>query len=426
MRIALLGAAGFIGRPVMAALLAAGHEVLAVVRRQGALAEAFPEARFLERDLAHALDPAAWESDLAGIDCVVNAAGLLSGPDLEAVHVTMAAALGAGARRAGVTRMVLISAISAREDVATDYARTKLAGEALVRSGAVDWTILRPSLVYGEGSYGGTSLMRGLAALPFAVPLAGTGDYPFTPIHVRDLARTIVEVCENPALAGCTLEPCGPDTLSLRELLARYRAWLGLGRARFVTVPLPVMRVLGRLGDLTGAGPIATNSLEQMLAGNAGDPQAFSSAIGFTPRALDVALRDSPAQVQDRWHARLFFLAPATTAVLVLLWLASAILGVMQGAAATHDLLAALGLPQGLADPLRLGSSALDLVLAVLVVRDRTGRWSTPLQFGVVVGYSLVIGWALPQLWLDPLGPLLKNLPIFALIAIHGVLVDKR
>lgn len=122
---------------------------------------------------------------------MVNAAGVLSGRDMDAVHVEMPHALHAAAAAAGVARIVLISAISARDDVDTDYSRSKLAGERALRGSGVAWTILRPSLVYGDGSYGGTSLLRGMAALPWCVPLPGAGDFAFTPIHVRDLAQAM-------------------------------------------------------------------------------------------------------------------------------------------------------------------------------------------------------------------------------------------
>ena len=268
--------------------------------------------------------------------------------------------------------------------------------------------------------------MRGLAGLPLFVPLPGSGDFPFTPIHVRDLARSVRHVCEDTAFDRRTLEPAGPETLSLRDLLARYRAWLGFGPARFLSVPMPLMRAMGRIGDLAGDGPIATNSLAQMIAGNAGDSRAFADAMGFAPHSLASALRDHPAQVQDRWHARLFFLAPALKAALVLMWLASAWLGLFHGADRTAAVVQSLGLPPGWGEPLRIGSSILDVAVAALLLTDRTARRSTPVQLAVVLGYSAVIGMALPGLLLDPLGPLLKNLPILLAIAVHGAIGDRR
>lgn len=426
MRILLLGAGGFIGRHILADLLAAGHEVAGVARSTQALAAAFPSATFIALDLARALDLEDWTSHLVEVDVIVNAAGLLRGPGMDEVHVGMPRALYEAASNLGVKRVVLISAISAREDVATDYSVSKLAGEAALSCSALDWTILRPSLVYGEGSYGGTSLMRGMAGLPLAMPLPGSGDFAFSPIHVQDLARTVRIACEGGVAPNQTLQPVGPETMSLRELLTRYRAWLGFGPARFVRVPMPIMRVMAWIGDRVGDGPISTNSLDQMVAGNAGDSVAFVEAIGFAPRSLDDALRNNPAQVQDRWHARLFFLAPALQTVLVLMWLASAWLGMTHGATQTKALVDSIGLPPGWADPLRIGSSMLDLAIAAHLLLGRSAMRTALVQLAVVFGYTVVIGFALPQLWLDPLGSLLKNLPIMAAIAVYGVIGDKR
>ena len=426
MRVMLLGAGGFIGRHILADLLAAGHDVVAVVRRAEGLEQAFPDARFVAIDLAQATDPSRWRAHLDGVTCIVNAAGLLRGPHMEAVHVAMPRALYTAARAAGVRQALLISAISAREDVPSDYAKTKLAGEAVLRESGLDATILRPSLVYGDGSYGGTSLLRGLAALPLAIPVPGAGDQLFTPIHVDDLARDVVRLCGDAAAAGRTLEPVGPETIELRDLLRRYRAWLGFGRGLIVSVPIPLMRALGRLGDLAGDGPIASNSLIQLVAGNGGDSAAYASAIGTTPRSLDEALRARPAEVQDRWHARLFFMAPTIRAVLVLLWLASAWLGLVYGKHATGEVVTGLGLSPLLADPLRIGASLADIGIAAYLLFGRSVRIATGLQVAAILAFSIVIGIAQPRLWLDPLGPLLKNLPILLLVAVHGVIGDKR
>lgn len=426
MRVLVLGAGGFIGRHIVGGLLAAGHEVVGAARSTEALSAAYPKAKFVTIDLAKALRVEDWQGHLAGVDVIVNAAGVLRGRDMDAVHVAMPEAMYEAAKVAAVGRAVLISAISARSDVTTDYALSKLAGEAGLRSSGLDWIILRPSLVYGDGSYGGTSLIRGMAGLPLFVPLPGSGDFAFTPIHVRDLARCVRIACEEGLLPGQVLEPVGPETLTLKDLLARYRAWLGFGRARFVRIPMPLMRLLGRIGDLAGDGPIATNSLVQMIAGNAGDSTAFVKAIGFAPRGLEAALQEHPAQVQDRWHARLFFLAPALQATLVFMWLASAWLGLTHGEAQTEALVHKLGLPRGLADPLRIASSVLDILIAVFLAFDPSAVRIALVQLVVVFGYTLVIGFALPQLWFDPLGPLLKNLPVMLAIAIYGIIGVKR
>lgn len=426
MRILVLGAAGFIGRHVVVRLLADGHEVIGTARNAGGLEAAMPGASFLAADLARMCDTEDWTGLLGGIDVVVNAAGILRGPEMDAIHVHMPRALHGAAKVAGVKQVVLISAISARADVATDYAQSKLRGEDELRASGLGWTILRPSLVYGAGSYGGTSLMRGLAGLPLATPVPAGGDYDFSPIHVDDLAAAVARVVGDPQFVGQTLEPCGPETLPHREILRRYRSWLGFGEIQFLPVPMPAMWAMAKIGDLWRDGPVSSVSLAQLMAGNAGDGAAFARAVGLQPRAMTETLRRQPAQVQDRWHARLYFLAPVIRCVLALLWLASALLGLAHGAAQTHQVLIALGFSGEVEDPLRIAASLLDLVLAGLVLLDRRGRLATLAQLLVIAGYTLVIGWALPGLWLDPLGPLLKNVPVLALVLVYGAIADSR
>jgi uncharacterized protein YbjT (DUF2867 family) len=177
LRVLVLGAAGFIGRHIVSELLAAGHVPVGGVRRVQDFARAFPGVETIECDLARDFSAQDWDSRLRNIDAVVNAAGLLNGPQMEAVHVTAPRALYEACEAQGVKRIVLLSAISARPDVDTDYARFKLAGERVLRDSPLDWVILRPSLVVAKGSYGGTSLLRGLAGFPLMMPLAGDGSF---------------------------------------------------------------------------------------------------------------------------------------------------------------------------------------------------------------------------------------------------------
>jgi uncharacterized protein YbjT (DUF2867 family) len=423
LRILVLGAGGFIGRHVMAELLRSGHQPIGAVRRVADFARAFPDVSAVACDLARDVSVSDWLSRVSGIDVVVNAAGVLSGAEMEAVHVTAPRALYEACAQAGVKRVVLISAISARPEVDTDYARAKLAGERLLQDGSLDWTILKPSLIVAKGSYGGTSLIRGLAGLPLFTPLVGDGHFSFSPLHAQDLARTVRVVCEEGRFGGQVLEPAGPEIISLRDLLSRYRAWLGLPSAPFLSIPMGFMRLLAGLGDRMGRGPISRNSLAQLIAGNEGDGQRFAREIGFTPRSLTQFMAEEPAEVQDRWHARLFFMAPVLKFALAAMWLFSGFIGFFTGLPLAQEVLATLGLPSGLAMPVVVLTCLIDLVISFLVL---SGRKATAAQLIVIAGYTLVLTFALPALWLDPLGPLLKNIPIVAAVLCHGVLREQR
>jgi uncharacterized protein YbjT (DUF2867 family) len=356
----------------------------------------------------------------------VNAAGLLRGGDLEAVHVVAPKALYSACEEKGVKRIVLISAISARPDVDTDYARTKLAGEKLLRESGLDWVILRPSLIIAKGSYGGTSLLRGLAGFPLVVPLAGDGSYAFSPLHAKDLAQAVRIVCETARYSQQTLEPAGPEVLSLKEILSRYRTWLGFPAVPFLSIPMGLMRLVAKLGDAMGGGPISSNTLAQLTAGNAGDGERFALAIGFKPRAMAALFAQEPAEVQDRWHARLFFMPPLLKVVLVLLWLVSGLVGFFTGPAIAEAVLAAIGLGSAWVTPIVWITCLIDLAIAALILFDRRGNRATMIQIAVIAFYTIALTIALPQLWLDPLGSLVKNLPILAAVLCYGAMSDRR
>jgi uncharacterized protein YbjT (DUF2867 family) len=426
LRILVLGAAGFIGRHIISELVSSGHEPVACVRRRCDFVRAFPSVAVIDGDLARDLSAQEWLPRLEAIDAVVNAAGLLRGGDVEAVHVSAPKALYQACKAKGVKRAVLISAISARPDVATDYARTKLAGEAVLKESGLDWVILKPSLIVAKGSYGGTSLLRGLAGFPLAVPLVGDGSHAFSPLDAKDLARTVRITCETECYGKHVLEPVGPEVLSLKEILARYRRWLGFPEAPFLTVPMRLVRILARLGDRTGSGPISSNTLAQLIAGNAGDGAGFAAAIGFTPRSLGDLLAQEPAEVQDRWHARLFFLPPLLKMMLILTWLVSGLVGLFNGSQITAAALAAIGLGAEWSLPVTWSTSLIDLAIAAVVLTDGRGNRATIVQLVVIALYTIALTIALPQLWLDPLGPLLKNLPVIAAVLCYGAVSNPR
>jgi uncharacterized protein YbjT (DUF2867 family) len=428
MRVLVLGASGFIGIQVAAALRAGGHEVVAAVRDARRLRRQLPGVSTVRCDLSRDVAPEDWRPHLAGVDAVVNCAGLLQAAPavMEAVHHQGPRALYEACAAAGVRRVIHVSAISADEAAGTEYARSKLRGEEALAALALDWVILRPSLVYGQGSYGGTSLMRGMAALPCVVPLVGRGEQPFQPIHVDDLVATVLRLLGNPALARLALAPVGPETLTLRQILFLLRAWLGLPPARALPVPMVLVRAVAHVGDVLGWGPLRTTSLKQLEHGNAGPAEPFASAIGFMPRRMADMLAAHPAQVQDRWHARLFFVRPLLRLALAALWIGSGIAGLFASGAVADAALAPLGLAGEAARGAAIAASVFDIALGLAIAAGLRPRLAGGLQLAAVAGYTLLLSVAAPSLWADPYGPLLKNVPILAAILAWMAIEDDR
>lgn len=434
MRILVLGAGGFIGRQVVARLLARGHRVIAGLRAsdrrrmEAAALRLPPPVAAITADIGQLQQPEQWQEILRNIDAVVNCAGILQSDrqqSAQAVHETGPIALFEACRRFGPSIVVHVSAISADPDAGTDYARTRAAAERHLCASLLDWSLLRPSLVYGPGSGGGTSAIRGLAGFPFVTPLPGNGKQLFAPIHGEDLAECICRVLETRNLRRQVLSPAGPENLTLRDIVAKTRRWLGFARRPFLRIPLFIIRPLALLGDWTGTGPIRTTSLRQMAYGNEGNGAEFAAAIGFAPRSMDQAFQLAPAYVQDRWHARLWFLRPALTLALAVMWLGSGLLGLVNPPLHILAALRDAGLPGWLAATTAYVTSLLDLAIGGLIIAGRGDRRLALAQILIVAGYTLALTLVAPALWADPLGPLLKNLPVLAAIAAWAALLER-
>jgi uncharacterized protein YbjT (DUF2867 family) len=427
MRILLLGASGFIGRELFAALVKRRHRVVAAVRDLAAAPPFAGEPAVLV-DLNQDTNPVTWLSRVAGIDAVVNCAGVLQGSraqSIESIHRAAPVALFKACEIAGVRRVVQISAISADRQAGTAYALTKLAADDYLRSTSLEWVVVRPSLVHARGAYGGTALLRALAALPFAIPVPGDGDQEFQPIHVDDLARVIAQALETDRLVRQTVDPVGPEVVTLRAILHDYRRWLGFGRAPIVSIPDWIVKAAVRLGDVIG-GPLNSTALAQLEHGNTGDYAAFVEMTGLEARGWWESLALQPAHTQDRWHARLYFVRPALRFTLAFLWLASALAGFFALREWGALLSTRLALDPIVATPALGLACGADLVLAALLIARWRPRALALIQVLVIAGYTAVATLLWPALWAQPLGALFKNVPILAAVLALGAIEEER
>ncbi|MDF0597185.1 DoxX-like family protein [Psychromarinibacter halotolerans] len=415
-RILLLGADGFIGRHIAAALRDAGFFPLCVARRTSALA-----AQGFEVLRADMTDPAThemgfWRPYLSEAEGVVNAAGLLDASEaaFEAVHVLAPRAIYDGLTKDA--QIVLISAIGIEAD--TPFGRWRRASEALLDKAPCPSTILRPGLVMGETSYGGTSLLRAMAAMPLATPVVGDGTQRVNPMHAADLAALVVRALQGPP--DGLLEVGGSESLSLADLTARLRGWMGQPPVPVLRMPLPLARGVGRIGSLLTLGPISAVAVDQLAHGIESRPPPEGRTRGASE-----FLAARPAGTQDLWHARLFLLKPGVRLVLALMWLMSGVLGLFLPTATVLGSVDT-ALPDMAALVLGRLGGLVDVGIAIGLLAAWRLRLLAWVQLTVVVGYTLGLSVLDPSLWLDPFGALLKNLPILLLILVHRVLEEER
>lgn len=413
MRVLVTGASGFLGTAIAAALLAAGHRVVACVHRRAAPLPAGVDTVAVDymRDVA----AEAWRPRLAGVDAAINCVGILREhrhASFASLHDLAPRALFSACEQTGVRRVIQISALGADAGATGRYHRSKKAADDALRSSALDWTIVQPSLVFGARGYS-TRLLLALASLPL-LPVPGPGDQVVQPVHVDDLATLVLRLVTERGAVRETVAAVGADAVSLGDLLVAYRHALGLAAARTLTIPAPAMRLAARLGDVVHRSPLSTETLAMLERGSTASTQTIARILRRPPLGIDrfVAADQAPAL---RRSATWSWVRPLLLAGIAATWIAAGMVSALHGHRLGLQLLAGLGLTAGMAETAFAAACALDVGLGIAtVLRPARALWLT--QLLVIAFYTIALSLAAPQLWLDPFGSLVKNLPIVAVL----------
>ena len=429
MRVAVIGAYGLIGSYVSARLVADGHEVVGVGRELAQARRRFPGIEWKPADLATA-SVEDWTLLLAGASAVVNCAGALQDSprdDLAAVHVEGVRRLAAACEALGA-RFVHVSAAGVEAGKPTAFNTTKHAAEMLLEASADDWIVLRPGLVIATAAYGGTALLRGLAGFPGFVPVVH-GQSRVQVVAAQDVAAAVARCLEPDAPTRTKLDLVHGEAIPIADLVARLRGWLGLPPAPVVDLPAVLARITAAASDalafLGWRSPMRTAALEQLrmgVGGGAGD----AARLGLALRSLDTMLAAMPSGVQERWFARAYFAKPLILSCLFAFWLVSGVIGLTAGFGAAVQVLTVAGVAHGPAVGAVVGGSLVDIALALLLAHRRTAALALQGMLLVTAGYLAGGTLLRPDLWLDPMGPLVKSVPAAVLALGALALLEER
>jgi UDP-glucose 4-epimerase len=262
--ILVTGASGFVGRPLVAALAAAGYAVRATARSPAAMPPGVELT--LVPDFAGPVD---WDPILRGIDLVVHAAGLAHADSSEIpagtfdrINRATTQELAGAAARAGVTGFVFISSVRAQvgasaqhvlretdEPRPTDrYGRSKLDAEAAVRASGVPYTILRPVVIYGPHAKANIRLLIRLASLPLPLPFAAFGNRRSI-LSVDNLVSVVLFALDEPTARGGTFLVADPVPVTLPDIFAMLRRAQGRSPGLFSVPPRLFRLALTVLGQ---------------------------------------------------------------------------------------------------------------------------------------------------------------------------------
>jgi uncharacterized protein YbjT (DUF2867 family) len=291
----ITGANGFVASHLIPELLGAGHHVVGLVRSPAAAERVV--ARLdratrsgIETRIGDVTDPATLPAALVGVDAVAHLAAIPrdrgDGRELLRVNTDGTRNVVDAMAVAGVRRLVHLGALGVVDDPDLHYASSKARAEALVAASSLDWTILKPSLLFGERD-GFFNIVADLVRLsPGIVPVPGDGKSRFQPLSVDDLARAFRQSLEDPAFVGRSIELGGPRYWTYREITAEVCTAMDKRRA---ILPMPVLLirlVAGTSEKIHLPFPVATDQLRQLKLDNIGPLAGFSGAFGYQPQDM--------------------------------------------------------------------------------------------------------------------------------------------
>lgn len=284
MKVLITGATGYVGGHIVDRLLAAGHAPRCLVRS--------PEKarRLVEKGaeihLGDVTEPSSLTAALQGCDAVIHLVAIIEekprrGITFERLNFEATRNLADAAAAQGVHRFVHMSALGADPNGSTPYFRTKGKAEHYVRNSGLDFTIFRPSFIYGPGDAVYSMLAKVIKLSPFGLyPLFGDGSYRSQPVAVADVAQGFVNALTKPASVGKTYDVGGPEALSFREQLRIIGRVIGK-RVRFVPSPLALSRLAVGVMQLLPFSPIDLDRLTMLTTDNVCDPLPFSQTFGI-------------------------------------------------------------------------------------------------------------------------------------------------
>ena len=289
MEIFLAGGTGFVGGHLRNILLEQGHAVRLLAHRR--MTGAANGMQIIEGDVAK---PETWVEAIRGCDAVINLIGIIRefpgrGVTFDKLHVQATENIIGASKKAGIERYLHMSALGARAGATSMYHRTKYRAEECVLASGLDFTIFRPSIIFGPKDEF-VNKLAGYIRDFSAVPVIGDGNYRLQPISADDTALCFAESLRTPETIGKTYELCGPDRLTYNEMLDIIGKALGKDDVAKIKSPVGFVKLAARFMQRFSFFPLTTDQIAMLLEENICDGK-WRETFRFEPTRFAEGIR---------------------------------------------------------------------------------------------------------------------------------------
>lgn len=286
MKIFLTGSTGFVGKQILQDLLDNKYTVRCIVRQGSAHKVAHSKDTGIDIVQGDITDAASLQGKLEGCDAVINLAGIIrefpgKGITFEKIHSGGTANLVHAAKSQGVKRFIQMSALGARRDGKTRYQQTKFRAEESVRNSGLDYTIFRPSIIFGPGDKFVNLFARMLTTQQF-VPVIGNGRYQMQPVSVENVSMGFVKSIEQKNAVGKTFDVGGSEKVTFDKIIDIIGEVMCIPPHK-IHIPAWIMSLAAEMLDWLPFFPVTHDQITMLLEGNVCDENPFYLHFNIRP-----------------------------------------------------------------------------------------------------------------------------------------------
>ncbi len=291
MNIAITGASGFVGRHLVASLAETEHNIRLLVHKKHI---DNISGNKIETVFGDVHNPDSLNKAFGGIDAIYHLVGIIA----ETGQLTFEKTVAAGTKnvvaaciRNNVRHIVYLSALGTSETAISKYHQSKWQAEEAIRNSGIDYTIFRPSVIFGVGDGFVSMLVRLIKKSPLT-PVVGRGDFLLQPVYIKDLVHLLIETLGNKKARNKTIEIGGPDKFSYKEILRIIKRVLNKKRGNLY-LPMWFMKLNAFLLErILKPSPITTDQLKMLEVGNTCDNKNLYETFEIELTAFEQGLRN--------------------------------------------------------------------------------------------------------------------------------------